>query len=107
MQPHKNNTKVILQIGGGVGILVAAYFGFTMLTSSDGAVTTTDSEIQVGKNFSVVQSIVNDKVNLDAISVLKSKYVQSLEDHTEIFARSTKHGRSDPFVPYDSTGPVR
>jgi hypothetical protein len=102
---RKDSSALIIEGFVAVLVLIGGYFGYTLFFATDSASTTTVSNAQIGKNLS---TFVRESkgVTLD-FSILDSAYVKSLEDHTQIFTYSSRRGRLDPFLPYDSTRPIR
>lgn len=102
--PKNNTSKLVIEIVAGLLVLVVGYFGYTMFSDSS-ASTLAVSNVQLGKNLSSFAK-ESKGISLD-FSILETAYVKSLEDHTQIFTYSTRRGRLDPFLPYDSTRPIR
>lgn len=92
----------------GVIVLALGYFGYSHFFGGSSSTTVPTVNLQLGKNMAnFLQVISKGDIDLDAASILSNKYVQSLQDHTQTFTYSNRRGRLDPFLPYDSTRPIR
>ena len=109
MQPTSSkNNMLVVEIIVTLLLIAGGYFGYTYFFSEDSSTTEVAGNIKLGKNMSAfVQIVGKDKINLDMQSITNSAYVKSLQDHTQLFTYSSRRGRSDPFLPYDSTRPIR
>lgn len=96
-----------------VVVLIAFLFGGYYLYSSFSEGTTTVSQGSVneqllGQNFVLFLKIVNqDRISFQGITFMDSELVQQLRDFSETISINPTRGRSDPFMPYAATGPVR
>lgn len=99
---------LLIQVVGVLAVLIGGYFAYTNFFADSTSKTQKAANINLGKNMaSFVQAVGKANINLDVSSVVNDPYVKSLQDHTQVFTYSTRRGRLDPFLPYDSTRPIR
>lgn len=107
-KPSSKNNMLIIEMVTVVLLVAGGYFAYTHFFTDGSSTKQVAANIQLGKNMaSFVQSVGKANINLDVASIMNDAYVKSLEDHTQLFTYSPRRGRLDPFLPYDSTRPIR
>ena len=103
------NNMLIVEVVVVITLIVGGYFGYTTFFVDATSTTQVAANVKLGKNMSAFVQAVGKKgnINLDIVAITSSPYVKSLQDHTQVFTYSTRRGRLDPFLPYDSTRPIR
>lgn len=106
--PQPKNTKLLAaEVIVGIVVIVGGYFGYTMFFADQTASTSETNNIQLGNNMARFEKeFAGGKVNFD-VAFLDSDFVKSLVDYTQTFSYSARRGRLDPFVPIESTRPIR
>lgn len=101
----KKKGSMIPVIAGVLIVLGLGYFGYSKIAGAN----TEPPTIQLGRNMQAfLQATSKGDINLDNMAtILNNDWVKSLQDHTQTFTYSSRRGRLDPFLPYDSTRPIR
>lgn len=103
----KHSNAIIIEVVLGIVVIVGGYFGYTMFFAEQSATTTKTANIQMGKNMASFQNeMKKNKLDFD-VAFLESDFVKRLVDYSQTFTYSKRRGRLDPFIPLESSKPIR
>ena len=100
---------VIIEAAILILFLAGGYYLYSSFTQEEVSVTQTQfNEQLLGQNFVSFLKVVNqDKISFKNINFMNTPLVNQLRDFSEIIGINETRGRSDPFVPYASSRPIR
>lgn len=98
--------KIIIEVAVLIAFFAGVYYLYQMLSTGAADVSKVQANEQIlGPNFML---FLKNQGNLSfSTSLMSSKLINQLVDHSQVIEPTSSRGRTDPFTPHAATGPIR
>lgn len=110
-QSVTSKKSIIIELIVLVIFLVGMYFAYTSFVDTTPTVDVATPALNqqlLGANFVIfLKAVSQNSLSLGDSSLMNTKLVKDLEDHSQVISENISRGRLDPFTSYASSRPLR